>query len=317
MYNILSIDLGGQSAKVALFDEHLNKKTTFTVVTKIGEIFENLFFEIIRKLNELNISSDDIDGIGIGVPGFVSKDIIKLAGNLQLKDYDVACVVKEYFPNSKVVINNDANAAALGEYYKGSAKDFNSAIFYVLGTGLGGAIILNGHLINGENGFAGEFGHGGHFQNKYKCTCGLDNCIEATCSGIGIEKAFNEFAISNELSNIGKIRSNLGHDLKLIDLSDLIKEGDADCIDILTESLTPLAYHISTMIFALNVDGVVLLGGPTNLGDILVDILNKLVKQNCLDFISETFTINIGELKNDGGMIGNALSLVNQLSKDM
>lgn len=282
--NILAIDLGGTSAKIGLYQN--NKLTkNWNVVTNTSDIWGN----IKRNLHGLNL--EEVDAIGLSVPGFIDHKnmIVKVAGNLGWKDYDVKKDFEKYFAKPVYVLN-DANAAALGEFWQGAGMGCDSIILYTIGTGVGGGIVVNGKLVYGKDGFAGELGHGGNFQNKWECTCGLKHCMEPMSSATGITKLLKEG----------------GFNITVKEAGDLLAEGNKKIEKIFREALTPLALHISIMQCALNPNKIIIGGGPSNIGEPLRKVIQELVDENQLGFISQSSSIVLATTKNEAGMLGAA-----------
>ncbi len=284
--NILSIDLGGTTAKVAVVqnDEIIQR---WTIPTKLDNIFEN----IKNNLEGLEIST--IDSIGVSMPGFLNHEtgVVTLSGNLKLKNFDVKKEIKKLF-NKNAYIINDANAAAMGEYWKGAGSQFSSIIFYTIGTGIGGGLILNDKLVYGNSGYAGEFGHAGLMQNEIKCACGLKNCVEPMSSATGIERLLKE---------------HFGKPVKLKDVNKDIIAKKPEFIKIMKKALRPLASHMAVMQTAINPDAIIIGGGPSVLGKSLTDIIEELIKEFQLPFMQAATKILIATTKNDAGIYGAAL----------
>lgn len=282
---ILAIDLGGQSTKVALLDGEIIVKK-WKIDTDLNNIFKNI------KDNLTDLNDKDYDVIGLSMPGFIDheKAIVTLAGNLNLKNFDIKKEFKKYF-SKPVYVLNDANAATLGEFWVGAGKKHKSIILYTIGTGIGGGIVLNGQLIYGKNGYAGELGHGGHFQDVRPCTCGLKHCLEATSSASGIEK---------------DLKAHFKKDIKLIDVAEDFKNGDKEIIEIFKNALRPLAQHMATMETALNPDAIIIGGGPSAIGEPLRKLIEDLIFENQLDFVAQATEILIAQKGNDAGVYGAA-----------
>lgn len=281
---ILAIDLGGTSAKIGLYNNEKLEKT-WIVLTNTSDVWGN----IKNNLHDLNL--DEVDAIGLSVPGFIDHKnmIVKLSGNLGWKDYDVKKDFIKYF-NKPVYVLNDANAAALGELWQGAGKGKSSIILYTIGTGVGGGIVVDGRLVYGKDGFAAELGHGGNFQNQWACSCGLKNCLEPVSSATGITRRLEENGFHITVKEAGQKLAN----------------GDKDILRIFRESLTPLAQHISIMQCALNPDAIIIGGGPSNIGEPLRKVIQDLVDENQLDFISKSSKIVLATTKNEAGMLGAA-----------
>ncbi|WP_425380147.1 ROK family protein [Spiroplasma endosymbiont of Stenodema calcarata] len=280
-------------------------------------ILQNLKTELDEQLDKYQIDWSTISQIGFAIPGFLDEKngIVVLAGNLNWHYFNIKKEAEDIF-QKPVHIINDANAAALAEYWDQTYDKKESLLLYTLGTGIGGGIILNGALWTGANGYAGEFGHGGYFQNHFPCTCGLEHCIEPVSSATGLTKLINEVADKQQESSLGNLKAKLQRDLKLVDIKTLFDKNDEITIATITEGLVPLAYHIVTMLYILNPEIIILAGGVTNLGVKLKHILENLVKARIGDFMLKTFKIKISNLQDKAGMYGTgyyALSKIKQV----
>lgn len=180
---IYGVDLGGTTVKMGLFDKEGNMLDKWEIVTRkenAGEqILPDIATSVLSKNEEKHIAAEDIIGIGIGVPGPITADgrVLKCA-NLGWGIFSVADRLSELTGVSKVKVGNDANVAALGEQWKGGGRGFNSIVMVTLGTGVGGGIILDGKILTGSNGAAGEIGHLTVNQKESRtCGCGKKGCL--------------------------------------------------------------------------------------------------------------------------------------------
>lgn len=316
--NILAIDLGGTSAKCAVFNEQKEILQEFSIKTDVQNILNNLKKHIDSQLEKSEISWSEIKAIGFACAGFIDteKGIIKLASNLNWKDFDFKTEAFALF-QKPIYLLNDANAAAFGEYWKRNSQGtIDSMVLYTLGTGIGGGIIINGNVVTGNAGFAGEFGHGGNFQTKYECNCGIKNCIEAVSSATGITKLINEFADQNQKSYLWKTKQ-LNKGLTIVHLSNLIlKHNNADALKLLQTGLEPLVNHMSTIMYAFNPQLIILAGGVTNMGNRLLEIVVDILKTKVVEFLLDTTIIDISVLQSKAGLYGSAYFAFEQLKKE-
>ncbi|WKX02552.1 ROK family protein [Candidatus Mycoplasma mahonii] len=284
---ILGIDIGGTTIKIGVVKD---KKIVKKYILKTNK--NNVINDIIDSFSLNNINLDDIKAIGCAVPGFIDhkNGIVTLSGNLNLKNYKF----KEEFERKikrDVFVVNDANAAALGEYWVGAGSDYNSLVLYTIGAGIGGGIVINGQLIFGENGYAGEFGHGGFFQDERECTCGLKNCVEPMSSAIGIEKSL--FEITGKKSTVREAAQSF-------------IDGDSKIVEAFSKSLRPLAEHISIMESAINPAVIIIAGSPSTIGKPLTDLLKWMVEDFQHDFIAKPTKILSAKTGADAGIYGAA-----------
>ncbi|AHI52884.1 ROK family protein [Spiroplasma culicicola] len=313
---ILAIEIGRNSSKVALINQYGNIQAKFFVENNFEKgLLENLYQKIVEGLETVGINYEEVvDKIGISTAGYVDHmlGIVRYSAGLDWNNYYLKDKAEELF-NKPILVLNDANAAALGEFWTGAAKQYDSIVFYTLDNGIGGALILEGKLMSGARGFSGEFGHGGGiYQTKYDCVCGLKGCIEPMSSGVGIARYFAD-----------KFKENPGHpaetyfkDLETYKTKDIISIYEenghpVEILDILTEALEPLIMHMATMINGLDPEAIIISGGLSNMGQLLIDIITQNIKKYIIEKFAEDITIEIAELGNDAGIIGAAYYALN------
>ena len=185
------VDLGGTTVKIAFFEESgkmVSKWEIPTVTTNGGsQILPDIAASIREYLEQNNVAQTDLLGIGIGVPGPVnSKGIVNRCVNLGWGVFDINEELSR-LTGLPVKAGNDANVAALGEFWKGGGKDFNNMVFVTLGTGVGGGIVIEGQLLHGAHGSGAEIGHMVLNRDETAvCGCGKRGCVEQYCSASGI-----------------------------------------------------------------------------------------------------------------------------------
>ncbi len=233
--NVLAIDLGGTSSKCAVFSTKKTILCEFKVATKKEAILENLKTEIDEQLIKYHIDWSTISQIGFAISGFLDEKggIVVLAGNLNWHYFNIKKEAENLFQRPVHIIN-DANAAVLAEYWDRIYDKKESLLLYTLGTGIGGGIVLDGRLWTGANGYAGEFGHRGYFQNRFPCTCGLQHCIEPVSSATGLTRLINQVADEKQESLLATLKKNLQCDLKLVDIKPLFDKNDEITIATIT-----------------------------------------------------------------------------------
>lgn len=192
MYRV-GVDLGGMSIKAGLIDKSGNVATKGNCKTQVDrgyhQIIKDMAELIQRLLAKVHASSDQILSIGIGIPGTANADgFVYYATNLKWMNVPMREILNQYFPNTKIYINNDANVAALAEYHFGAMQGYESGIMITLGTGVGGGLILDGKIRQGAFHTGGEIGHMVVGDNFYDCNCGNNGCLETFCSATAIIK---------------------------------------------------------------------------------------------------------------------------------
>lgn len=299
------VDLGGTTVKLGLFETNCNLMEKWEIPTRTGNHGENLLPDIaeamLRKLSQKGIDKDQVEGVGMGVPGAVVNDrFVKPCVNLeQWGGFDVAEALEALcgFP-AKIV--NDANAAALGEMGAGGGKGRKNVVFVTLGTGVGGGVIVDGKLLAGVHGAGGEIGH-----IKVKdthdtpCGCGKRGCLEQYSSATGIVNETKKFLASSDAPS--KLR-----ELETItakDIFDLAKAGDAVALAQVEEMTRLLGKALAAVSCVCDPQVIVLGGGVSRAGSIITDNVAKWFREYAFP-ASECTEFALAELGNDAGIYG-------------
>ena len=307
---VLGIDIGGTEIKFGLFSldgEMLDKWSAKTNLNDSGaQIIPSIAENIRWHLKEKNFSETELLGIGLGIPGPVDADgYVKKCVNLFWYDFDPAKELKRYFPNCYIAVGNDANVAALGEYYKGAGKKYSSIMMITLGTGVGGGIIIDGNIISGAHGNAGEIGHIAiDLEQSERCNCGNKGCIDQIASATGIVRRMKHIlATSKKESVLCKVKED---ELTAKLICDYAREGDALAIHCLEYCMKILAKGMVYFSHAFEPEAFLIGGGVSKAGDVLIDAIKR-------EYYSQLFLIEKGadiitaKLGNDAGIIGAGL----------
>ena len=285
----VGIDIGGTSVKLGFVDDY---KIIYKEEIKTKK--ETLFVDIKNKINEIKTKYNyDIDGLGFGVPGNVKNNYIFNMPNVGLQNIDLNKLFKEY----KIYSSNDANVAALAEdIYE---KKYNSLYFITLGTGVGGGLVLNHKIFEGNDNCAGEIGHI-IIDDKYnfKCTCGLCGCLETLSSATGIVR------LAKTLNNKYKTKMNLNN-ISCKDVFDYAKLNDSLALNVIDEATKALAKALAMIAVAINPEVIFIGGGVSKAGDYLLDKIKKYFKLYAHYGVKNT-EIYLAHLSNDAGILGAA-----------
>ena len=206
----VGIDLGGTNTKIGVVDKEGNKIFTTTMKTESidghKESLDRIANILKENLKEYDIKLTDVGGVGIGVPGPVVKGrIVKFFANFPWpENLDLAAEFEERL-GLKVKVDNDVNVITLGEMWKGAGKGHKNVLGIAVGTGIGGGIIIDGNLVSGKNGTAGEIGHSKVVKDGKLCGCGQKGCWEAYASATGLIREAQGRLIVNKKINYMKI----------------------------------------------------------------------------------------------------------------
>ena len=266
------VDLGGTTVKIAYFDENGTMLTKWEIptVTSGGgsQILPDIAASIRQFIAQKTINPADIIGVGIGVPGPVNgKGIVNKCVNLGWGVFNIAEDLSRLvgFP---VKAGNDANVAALGEYWKGGGKDCDNMVFVTLGTGVGGGIVVEGNLLHGTHGSGAEIGHMVlNREETEHCGCGKCGCVEQYCSATGIVRlATRALAVSEDDSKLRRCNP-----LTCKDIFDCGRAGDPLATKILDQYYAYLGEFLADVCNVIDPEAVVLGGGVSKAGQMLLD----------------------------------------------
>lgn len=297
---IASVDMGGTKTIVAITNQvgDILKKETFATITENYQRTFNICCELIRKfVSELNISIDELYGVGINVPGMYDDKREELI-RAPFSSWENIKVVN-YFQNKLGITNifaeNDVKSCALGEKYFGHGRIYQSYLWMTVSTGIGGAIVQNGKLVRGINNLAGEIGHTKvEYTNARRCCCGQYGCLEAYASGTGITRTVRERIVTdsefeNELHKYG-----LNSDAK--GCADLAELGNEVALEIYEKAGDYLARGIASAANLLNPEVIILGGGVANSMDLILPYIKKSIWKYIISSLTETKIIktNLG-----------------------
>lgn len=255
-------------------------------------------------LNQSGLSIDEIEAIGLAVPGSIdyATGAVIDAHNLGYHDFPLTALVQEHFPNTHIAIENDANAAAVAEYHFGAFKGHSSGLLITLGTGVGGGLILDGKLFTGgkRNGF--EFGHIILQYGGEPCTCGNLGCIEAYCSATALIRDGLAAAAAHPDSMIAKRMRETGGKLNAKNIIDCAKAGDSVAKTLFDSYTAHLGAAIVSSIVAFDPEVIALGGGVSNAGAILFDAVRAYVRPHA--FFHTIGEIVPAQMGNDAGIVG-------------
>ena len=301
------IDLGGTTAKIGLFTTSgalLEKWEVPTDTSNAGEhILENLAAAILGKMKEQSITPEQVEGVGIGVPGPVQNASIVpiVCANLGgWGEQNVSACLSGLLDGLKVLVGNDANVAALGEIWMGAAKGCSSAVMVTLGTGVGGGVIVNNHVIDGTHGAGGEIGH--ITVNRHEtavCGCGKKGCLEQYSSATGVVRCMKK--LLDETPDIPCVLR--GTDFAAKDVFDAARNGDALAAREVDEMTDTLAMALANIANTVDPETFLVGGGVARAGEILFTPLNEHFKTYAFRSCRET-PIKQASLGNDAGIYG-------------
>lgn len=301
----IGADIGGTTVKIGLFENQNRLIEKWEIPTRTEEQGKNILSDIVESLGkvlkEREIEWKMIEGIGIGVPGPVlQKSIVNKCCNLGWDIINVRECVQKLTGVSNVMVENDANVAALGELWMSEYDKYSNAVMITIGTGVGGGVIINGEIISGGSGAAGELGHLQIAPDaKEKCTCGKYGHLQQYASATGIVSvAKKKMQESERTSSLRKLEN-----FSAKDVFDEAKKGDEIAMETVNTAACMIARTMSFISVIIDPELYLIGGGVAQAGDFLIDAIRKQF-QKIAFFTSENVRIERAMMGNDAGMYG-------------
>ena len=298
------VDIGGTTIKMGFFETSGKLLDKWEIKTDTSNNGENILSDVARaidnKLAQESIRKDDVQGIGIGVPGPVRESrVVNRCVNLGWGVLDVAEELSA-LTGLEVKVGNDANVAALGEMWQGGAKGCKDVVMVTLGTGVGGGIIVDGKIVAGFHGAGGEIGHITVNPAEIEaCNCGKYGCLEQYTSATGVVRmAKRKLAKSADATTLRELEN-----LTAKDVFDAAKAGDSVAKELVDELGEILGSTLSNIACVVNPEAVVIGGGVSKAGAILIDTIKEHFRENAFHACKET-RFELATLGNDAGIYG-------------
>lgn len=303
---VVGIDLGGTKIAAALFDSNgslVNREQMETAGARTAEEVVQRMIGMIRSVSE----GRPLRGVGLASPGAVnSRDGIVINGT-NLPEWDNV-PLKQWMESAlgvEVQVVNDANAAAWGEYVRGAGKGAENMVYITFSTGIGAGIVMDGKLMLGTDSFAGELGHNIIDPSGSVCSCGRYGCWEVFASGTAIRDTALRF-MENRSSLITELASANGDKVTAQHVFQAMKLNDPVAIEVIDRTIHYMAIGLANAVHTFNPDCIVIGGGVSKAGDLLLPALRKKTDEFVMAPYRGTFNIVSAGLKDDVGLIGAA-----------
>ncbi|EGJ70837.1 Glucokinase [Bacteroides coprosuis DSM 18011] len=316
---VVGIDIGGTNTVFGIVDARGNIIDSGSVKTQtylspdkyVEDVCKNLL-----PLIEKNGGVEKIKGIGVGAPnGNYYTGTIEFAPNLPWKGVIPLAAMFEERLNIPTALTNDANAAAIGEMTYGAARGMKDFIMITLGTGVGSGLVINGQMVYGHDGFAGELGHVCvNRQHGRPCGCGRKGCLETYCSATGVARTAREILASHTEPSL--LRDVPAEKITSKDVFDAAEKGDEIAKEIFEFTGKILGEALSDFIAFSSPEAIVLFGGLTKSGDYIMKPIHKAMEDNVLNIYKGKTRLLISELKDSDAAVLGASALAWEL-KDL
>lgn len=300
---VFGVDVGGTTVKLGLFDAEGNVKDKWEIPTRTEEkgshIMADIAGSIMVKMKQEGLEKEDIIGVGMGVPGPVKADgTVLKAANLGWGVFNPNEELSELL-GVPVKTGNDANVAALGEMWKGGGQGYRDMVAVTLGTGVGGGVILGGHMVCGSNGAGGEIGHI-HLEDNEEDQCGCKNrgCLEQYASATGIVRLANKkLAVTSRDSILrqGEVSAK--------SIWDAVKAEDELAMEVAEMYGEYLGKGLAAVADIVNPEVFVIGGGVSKAGRVVIDYMEPYFKKYVFHGGANA-KFALAKLGNDAGIFG-------------
>jgi glucokinase len=308
---VVGVDIGGTNTAVAFMnfnDEILVERSFKTESRKSAENFFDRLSGLIKEEYSKISNSYLLSGIGLAAPSVnLIEGTIESPANLNWGNVNLIEILKKHF-DFPVSVLNDANAAAIGEYKYGAARGKKNFIVLTLGTGLGSGIFIDGHLLQGENGLAGELGHNIVESNGRECSCGRKGCLETYVSATGLKRSvFHFLSNSNEQSELRNFNFN---ELTSKKISELALAQDPIALKVFNFTGEILGRALSNAVTYYNPEAIILFGGLADSDGLLLNPVNFYFEKYLLNIYQGKIRILKSDLQNSKAAVLGACNYV-------
>jgi glucokinase len=313
---VVGIDIGGTNTVFGIVDARGDIIALDSVKTKAyptsADDYADAVCKGLSKLIDANGGKNKIKGIGIGAPnGNYYNGTIEFAPNLPWRGVIPLVAMFEKRLGIPTALTNDANAAGIGEMTYGAARGMKDFIMITLGTGVGSGIVVNGQMVYGHDGFAGELGHTIIRRDGRVCGCGRKGCLETYCSATGVARTAREFLTSSTEPSL--LRDIPAESITSKDVYDAAVKGDKIAIDIFNFTGEILGEALADFIAFSSPEAIILFGGLTHSGNFIYKPVKKAMEENVLPIYKGKTKLLFSEMKDSDAAVLGASALAWEL----
>ena len=309
----IGLDLGGTNIKVSGYDDKFEKWGEVRLGTEkeggSGHVLERMYLAVSQMLKGSKVDAGQVEAMGIGVPGLmdIKTGISRFSPNFpDWEDVPVAAWMSERL-GIPVYIDNDARVNLYGEWYFGAGKGMKNVLMLTLGTGLGSAYVVDGHMLYGAGGSASELGHMNMFREGRPCNCGSSGCLGRYVSAVGMVRTFCEKIEAGERSIVTDWVNGDCTRITASMLSDAYDQGDKAAVETMEETGELLGYALGTAMNMLNPEMIIIGGGMSQAKERLLEATRRTVEGHSLRLAREACRIVTARLGDAAGMKGAAV----------
>lgn len=311
---VIGVDIGGTAIKVGICSLEGELLHTYEGPTGVENgsdaVCQNIadYAKLIVEQSPFNW--DQVEGVGIGIAGFLdmAQGIVLFSPNLHLRNIPLKAILEEKLQKN-VLVNNDANVAALGEAWAGAGRGISDCVCYTLGTGVGGGVIINGRIVEGSRGMAGELGHMSIVPDleAIQCGCGKMGCLETVSSATGIIRMAKDAVERGDRTSLSFVPEIMAKEV-----FDAAKAGDEVAIRIVNRAAFYLGKSMAAVAVVLNPQRFIIGGGVSKAGEFLFEQIREVFQKMTPEIAQEGVEIVPAILGNNAGIVGAAGLIIRQ-----
>ncbi len=305
MTNVIGIDIGGTQVKIGVFDASGGLLKKWSIPTNKADFGAYVLKEIYESINQ-NVDLNTVVGYGFGVPGPVQGQVVLACVNIGWKMIDVKQAFSKFVGDVLITVDNDANLAALGETRFGAGNNAANSVMFTLGTGVGGGVVIEGKLLKGAHGVAGEIGHMKIVEDGMLCNCQNTGCLETLASATGIKaltlQALRSKHYQTALSDQTTISAK--------EVFELAEKNDPLCAYVIDEVAYALAKAAQILSVIVDPEVFIFGGGISNAGMFLLDKITAYYQGMAFSATSQA-QFKLAKLGNDAGIYGAFQAVIN------
>ena len=315
---VVGMDIGGTNTVFGIVDSRGNVLASDSIKTQqhedVNEYVEAVCAKLLPMVEQFG-GPDKIKGMGVGAPnGNYYSGTVEFAPNLPWKGVIPLAAMFEERLGIPTALTNDANAAAIGEMTYGAARGMKDFIMITLGTGVGSGIVINGQLVYGHDGFAGELGHVMVEKDGRICGCGRKGCLETYCSATGVARTAREFLVARSEPSL--LRNVPAEEIQSKDVYDAAVKGDKLAQDIFQFTGDILGRALANFIAFSSPEAIILFGGLAKSGDYIMKPIQKAMDDNVLNIYKGKTKLLLSQLKDADAAVLGASALGWEAKKD-
>jgi glucokinase len=315
----IGVDIGGTNTCIGLVDEAGNVVSQISIPTETHPDYTIYLSNVVKALKEVTASvgsSAEVIGIGIGAPnGNYYNGTIEFAPNLRFKGIvPVVDFMKKEFPYPHIILTNDANAAAMGEMIYGGARGMRDFIMITLGTGVGSGIVVNGEMVYGHDGFAGEIGHTIVDPQGRECGCGRRGCLETYASAPGIKRTV--FELMSTMIEPSSLREFGFNELSAKKIDEAARKGDPVALEAFEFTGEVLGLKLADAVAHTSPQAIFLFGGLAQAGELIFEPVKRYMEEQMLNIYKNKVQVLPSQLPaGDAAILGAAALVWKERSK--